>query len=240
MENKNFSLKNKRILITGASSGIGRQAAISFAARGAELVLTGRDTQRLQDTLDNLAGRGHQIFSGDLTSSEFRSTLSEQAQKIDGLLHCAGKQKLCPVRQLNENFMNEIYNVNFLAPVMLTQGLLQKNNINNGGSIIFLLSTAAHIGTSGVAPYSSMKAGLIGMIKCLALEVAKRKIRVNGISPSAVATPIWDATLLENQKKRHPLGLGLPEDVANAAIYLMSNESRWITGTSLVMNGGAV
>lgn len=240
MEYKNFSLFNKKILITGASSGLGRQAAISCAARGAELIITGRDTIRLRETLESLNGSGHKMLSGDLTDNVFRDQLCLFSQQIDGILHCAGQQKLCPVRQMNEILMTEIYNINFLAPVMLTQIFLKKNNIAAGGSIIFLLSTAAHIGTAGVAPYSSMKAGLIGMIKCLALEVGKRKIRVNGISPSAVATPIWDATHLENQKLRHPLGLGQPEDVANAAIYLLSDESRWVTGTSLVMNGGAV
>lgn len=240
MEYKKFSLTNKRILVTGASSGLGRQAAISSAARGAQVIITGRDKKRLAETYEALEGDGHQMLEGDLTDSEFRNQLCLFTQKIDGLLHCAGKQKLCPVRQLNESLMNDIYNINFLAPVMLTQNFLQKGNISTGGSIIFLLSTAAHIGTAGVSPYSSMKAGLIGMIKCLALEVAKRKIRVNGISPSAVETPIWDAAHLENQRLRHPLGLGQPEDIANAAIYLLSDESRWITGTSLVMNGGAV
>ena len=136
--------------------------------------------------------------------------------------------------------MTDMYAVNFLAPVMLTQRLLQANAVGVQGSIIFLLSTAAHTGTRGVGPYSAMKAGLVGIIKCLALEQAKRKIRVNGISPSAVATPMWGADQLEAQKARHPLGLGEPQDVANAVIYLLSDASRWVTGTNLVMDGGAV
>jgi NAD(P)-dependent dehydrogenase (short-subunit alcohol dehydrogenase family) len=103
-----------------------------------------------------------------------------------------------------------------------------------------MLSTAAHLGTRGVGPYSAMKAGLMGIIKCLALEQAKRRIRVNGISPSAVATPMWGADQLEAQKARHPLGLGEPQDVANAAIYLLADASRWVTGTSLVMDGGSI
>ena len=136
--------------------------------------------------------------------------------------------------------MTQMYNVNFLAPVMLTQRLLQANAIEPQGSIVFLLSTAAHIGTRGVGPYSAMKAGLIGIIKCLALEQAKRKIRVNGISPSAVVTPMWDASHLQAQQARHPLGLGTTHDVAHAAIYLLSDASRWVTGTSLVMDGGSI
>ncbi len=136
--------------------------------------------------------------------------------------------------------MTDVYAVNFLAPVMLTQRLLQANALAPQSSIVFMLSTAAHIGTPGVGPYSAMKSALLGIIRCLSMEQAKRKIRVNGMSPSAVITPIWDATHLEAQRKRHPLGLGTSEDVANAAIYLLSDASRWVTGTSLVMDGGSV
>lgn len=235
-----FSLQGKTILVTGASSGIGRQAAIACAQRGARVIITGRDAARLQETWAQLAGVGHQQVLADLTLPQDRERLVHAAAGINGLLHCAGKQKLCPIRQLSESIMTEVYTVNFLAPVMLTQRLLQAGALATGGSIVFLLSTAAHIGTAGVGPYSAMKAGLVGIIKCLALEVAKRKMRVNGISPSAVVTPIWDQGHLEDQKSRHPLGLGVPEDVANAAIFLLSDASRWVTGTSLVMDGGAV
>jgi len=239
-ERSPFSLQGKTILVTGASSGLGRQAAITCAQRGARLVITGRDTARLQETYRQLPGDGHAQIKADLTQATDRDRLALAAGRIDGLLHCAGKQKLCPIRQLSEQIMTEVYAINFLAPVMLTQRLLQASAIAPGGSIVFLLSTAAHTGTAGVGPYSAMKAGLIGIIKCLALEVAKRKVRVNGISPSAVVTPIWDAGHLEDQKARHPLGLGMPEDVANAAVYFLSDASRWVTGTSLVMDGGAV
>lgn len=235
-----FSLLGKTILVTGASSGLGRQAAITCAQRGAYLIITGKNPSRLQETFDQLPGKDHQQVVADLTQAADRDILAQAVERIDGLLHCAGKQKLCPIRQLTEQIMTEVYAVNFLAPVMLTQRLLQTGTIAPGGSILFLLSTAAHIGTAGVGPYSSMKSALIGVIKCLALEVSKRKIRVNGISPSAVVTPIWDAGHLEDQKSRHPLGLGMPEDVANAAVYFLSDASRWVTGTSLVMDGGAV
>ncbi|MBO9648003.1 MAG: SDR family oxidoreductase [Variovorax sp.] len=235
-----FSLAGKTILVTGASSGIGRQAAISCSQRGARVVLTGRDSERLQATYLQLPGDGHVQVVADLTREADRDRLVQASGNIDGLVHCAGQQKHCPIRQLTERAMTDMYAVNFLAPVMLTQRLLQSNAIGVQGSIIFLLSTAAHIGTRGVGPYSAMKAGLIGIIKCLALEQAKRKIRVNGISPSAVATPMWGADQLEAQKARHPLGLGEPQDVANAVIYLLSDASRWVTGTNLVMDGGAV
>ena len=235
-----FSLEGKTILVTGASSGLGREVAISCAQRGAKLILTGRDAARLQETFDRLAGVGHVRVLADLTSGEGRDHLVQSGTHIDGVLHCAGKQNLCPIRQLTETLMTDMYSVNFLAPVMLTQRLLERQAISQYGSIVFMLSTAAHIGTRGVGPYSAMKSALLGIIRCLALEVAKRGIRVNGISPSAVVTPMWDAGHLEAEKARHPLGLGEPQDVANAAVYLLSDASRWVTGTSLVMDGGAV
>lgn len=239
--NDPFTLQGKTILVTGASSGLGRQTAITCAQRGARLVITGRDARRLGETFAQLReGADHVQMPADLTSAADRERLSAIASSVNGLVHCAGQQKHCPVRQLSEQAMTDMYAVNFLAPVMLTQRLLQTGAIAQGGSIIFLLSTAAHIGTRGIGPYSAMKAGLGGLIRCLALEQARRKIRVNGISPSAVATPMWDVEQLEAQKARHPLGLGAPEDVANAAVYLLSDASRWVTGTSLVMDGGAI
>lgn len=237
---KAFSLEGKIILVTGASSGLGRQTAMTCAARGARIIATGRDTERLRETLTQLHGDGHIAVVADLTNAADRERLIEASPHIDGLVHCAGMQKHCPIRQLTEQAMNDMYSVNFLAPVMLTQRLLQSGAIARQGSIIFLLSTAAHLGTRGVGPYSAMKAGLIGIIKCLAMEQVKHKIRVNGISPSAVATPMWGKDQLEAQKARHPLGLGQPQDVANAAVYLLSDASRWVTGTSLVMDGGSV
>lgn len=241
-----FSLQGKTILVTGASSGLGRQIAISSAAQGARVVITGRDAGRLQATFDSLAGAGHVQLCAELTSAEERERLVQCVSALDGVVHCAGKQMLSPLRQLSESLMTEMYNVNFLAPVMLTQRLLQKNVIAQQASIVFLLSTAAHIGTRGVGPYSAMKSALLGIIRCLALEQAKRKVRVNGISPSVVLTPMWvgggedQAEHRKAQEARHPLGLGTPEDVANAALYLLSDASRWVTGTTLVMDGGVV
>ncbi|MCC5086010.1 SDR family NAD(P)-dependent oxidoreductase [Xanthomonas campestris] len=236
-----FSLEGKTILVTGASSGLGRQIAIACAQRGARIIFAGRDTNRLAQTQAQLQGTGHVGVLGDLTNAADREALAAAAgTTVHGVVHCAGMQKHCPIRQLTEAAMTKMYTVNFLAPVMLTQRLLQANAIAPQGSIVFMLSTAAHLGTRGVGPYSAMKAGLIGIIKCLALEQAKRRIRVNGISPSAVVTPMWGADQLEAQKARHPLGLGEPQDVANAAIYLLADASRWVTGTSLVMDGGSI
>lgn len=237
-----FSLTDKVVLVTGASSGLGRQIAIACAQRGARLVITGRDTERLNETYGKLAGTGHLQILADLTSAEDRERLVQACGTIDGLVLCIGRQMLSPIRQLKEDLMTAMYRIHFLAPVMLVQRLLQGSAIANQGSVVFMLSTAAHIGTRGVGPYSAMKSALLGIIRCLAIEQAKRKIRVNGISPSAIPTSIWgqEQGLLDAQRARHPLGLGTPQDVANGTIYLLADASRWVTGTTLVMDGGAV
>jgi NAD(P)-dependent dehydrogenase (short-subunit alcohol dehydrogenase family) len=239
---KAFSLEGKTILVTGASSGLGRQIAISCAQRGARIVITGRDAVRLQETYGQLAGTGHLQVTADIISAEDRERLAQVSGSIDGLVLCIGRQMLSPIRQLKEDLMTVMFHMHFLAPVMLVQRLLQGNAIAQQGSILFMLSTAAHIGTRGVGPYSAMKSGLLGIIRCLAMEQSKRKIRVNGISPSAIPTSIWgeEQGLLDDQRARHPLGLGTPQDVANGAIYLLSDASRWVTGTTLVMDGGVV
>lgn len=236
-----FSLEGKTILVTGASSGLGRQIAINCAQRGARLIITGRDAGRLKETGDQLAGKGHEQVLADLTVETDRDRLLQVSSSLDGLVLCLGGQILSPIRQLREDVMTEIYRTHFLAPVMLVQRLLWGKSVNAQGSIVFMLSTAAHVGTPGVGPYSAMKSGLLGIIRCLAIEQAKRKIRVNGISPSAIPTSIWkEGEHLNAQRARHPLGLGTPDDVANGAVYLLSDASRWVTGTSLVMDGGAV
>lgn len=243
---KAFSLEGKTILVTGASSGLGRQIAISCAQRGAQLIITGRDAARLQETRDRLTGDGHVQVIADLTVAEHRERVAEASPAIDGLALCFGGQMLSPIRQLREELMTAMYHTHFLAPVMLVQRLLKGNAIARQGSIVFMLSTSAHIGTRGVGPYSAMKSGLLGIIRCLALELAPRKVRVNGISPSVVPTPqLWGEDdgqnePLNKERARHPLGLGTPHDVANGAVYLLSDASRWVTGTTLVMDGGVV
>lgn len=239
-----FSLHGKTILVTGASSGLGQQIAISSIQRGARVVITGRNAQRLQATFDQLPGNGHLQILAEQTSAADRTALAKAVPALDGVVHCAGKQMLSPIRLLSEGLMAQMFETNFLAPVMLTQQLFQAKKIAPGGSLIFMLSTSAHIGTPAVGPYSSMKSGLLGIIRCLAMEQGKHRIRVNGISPSVIPTAMWgedkESAPLQAQRARHPLGLGTPEDVANAAIYLLADASRWVTGTTLVMDGGAV
>jgi NAD(P)-dependent dehydrogenase (short-subunit alcohol dehydrogenase family) len=153
---------------------------------------------------------------------------------------------LSPVKLISKKFLDEVFGVNYYAPMLLTQRLLFRNAIRDGGSIVFMASTAAHRGVVGVGVYSGTKGALIATVRCLALEQGKRGIRANCISADLVETPMLTYGLteeegrnwLQQQRDKHPLGLGTPDDVANAAIYLFSDASRWVTGTTVIMDGG--
>ena len=243
MSDDPFSLDGKRILITGASSGLGRAMAIACAKRGATILINGRDEARLQDTLITLGDRLHQSIRGDLTDPDACDRIAQSCGQIDGVVHSAGISRLAPVRLATLQHFDEVWKTNYVAPLMLTQRLLAKNQVLPDGSILFLSSIAALIGVAGVGVYSGTKAALIATMRCLAMEVVKRRIRVNCLAPALVETPLLEATgrvvgSLEKQEASYPLGFGKPDDVANAAIFFLSSASRWITGTTLVMDGG--
>jgi NAD(P)-dependent dehydrogenase (short-subunit alcohol dehydrogenase family) len=243
-----FSLSGKRILVTGASSGIGRQIAISCSQMGAQVVITGRDRERLKQTLEMLdksALAGHHAVQAELTNAQERESLvaALDGVPVNGVVHSAGISRLSPVRMFTEQHLREVHSINVEAPMLLTQALLKRNLVAADGSLVFMASIAAHIGVAGVAAYSGTKAALIAMMRCLAMEVVKRRIRANCLSPALVETPMLDSPgvmvgLLEKEQGNYPLGFGKPEDVANAAVFLLSNASRWITGTTMVMDGG--
>ena len=242
-----FSLAGKRILITGATSGLGHATAIACAKMGAEIIGIGRDAIRLTDTLEELnkiSNLSHQMLFADLTDDNDREALLAQIiNPVDGVIHGAGISALSPVRMINKEHLRKVQAINVEAPTLLTQALLKKNIVSADGSIVFIASIAAHIGVAGVAAYSGTKASLLAIARCLAMEVVKRRIRVNCLSPALVETPMLEATAMvvsniENERQNYPLGFGKPDDVANAAIFLLSDASRWITGTTIVMDGG--
>lgn len=237
-----FSLEGKRILVTGASSGIGRQVAISFSRMGASVVLSARNEARLAETRSAMEGADHKIVPADITVNSQRNSLADQTGILHGVVHSSGMSGLSPIRMVTEKHVHDLFTLNYDAPILLTQRLLIKKQIQNGGSILFVASIAAHIGVAGVGIYSGTKAALIATVRCLALEVAKGRIRVNCLSPGLVQSPMLDLMAqnvsLEEKATDYPLGLGNVEDVANAAIYFISDASRWVTGTTLVMDGG--
>jgi len=243
-----FSVAGKRVLVTGASSGLGRATTIAMARHGATVVACGRDRARLEATLSECPGDGHAMSLGDLTQDEAIDAAADKAGKVDGIVHCAGISIPTPLRLAKREFVESVFRTNYMAPIMLTQRMLAKGRVSKGGSILFLASSAAYRGVAGTGIYAGSKGALVATTRCIALETAKHGIRVNCLAPDLVETPLIETSgtlqgsgeWLDMQRKLHPLGLGKPEDVANAAIYFLSDASRWVTGTSLLMDGGII
>ncbi|MPT05101.1 MAG: SDR family oxidoreductase [Delftia sp.] len=244
-----FSLENRRILVTGSTSGLGKAIALACAKMGAIVICTGRDAERLAQTLGELEAISrspHQGVQADLTQISGRDDLVAAVGKVElhGVVHSAGILRMSPVRMMTEQHLREVQSINVDAPLLLTQALLKRNLVAAGGSIAFIASISAHIGVHGVTAYAGTKGALLAMTRCLAIEVAKRRIRANCISPALVETPMLRENAapmigsMEQELSKYPLGLGKPEDVANATIFLLSDASRWITGTTLIMDGG--
>lgn len=238
-----FSLEGKRILVTGASSGIGRQVAISCAQMGAQLVVSGRNGGRLAATLAELEGEGHAAIEADLSVQEDIDRLAGEAGIVDGAVHAAGISRLAPFRMLSRAQLDETFSSNVYAPMLLTRGLLAKKHIAANGSILFISALASHVGPLATGAYSASKAALLGAMRTLALEVVKQGIRANCIAPGYVRTPMLDSLnrgggRIDEHAKLAPLGLGEPEDVAYAAVFYLSDASRWITRTYFIVDGG--
>ena len=240
-----FSLTGKTILVTGASSGIGKATAIECSRLGAKIVALGRNEKRLQETLGLLEGEGHQTFSADLTDQTAVDALVDKIPAIDGLVNAAGIATTLLFQFAKPEKIRNIFDVNFFAPVEFTRSLLKKKRINKGGSIVFLSSIDgtlnAHVGNS---TYSATKGALLSIAKGMAVELATKGIRVNCLIPGMTETPLIHGDSitqeqLEADKKLYPLGrYGRPEEIAYGAIYLLSDASSFTTGTGLVMDGG--
>ena len=244
MEYNPFSLKGKIILITGASSGIGQATAVECAQMGAEVVITGRDTERLQVTADLLGTPKAQIVA-DLTSQEDVERLIAALPPLDGAVLCAGNSTTLPLQFGSREKFDEMFNVNFFAPVELLRLMYKKKVLQKGASVVLIASIGGtHSFMPGNGVYGASKAALNSLMKYAAREYASRKIRVNSICPGMVDTPlIHRGTITEEQlaedAKRYPLGrYGKPDDIANGAVYLLSDASSWLTGHDLVIDGG--
>ena len=244
MEYNPFSLKGKTILVTGASSGIGQATAIECAQMGAEVVITGRDTERLQATAD-LVGTPKALIAADLTNQEDVERLVASLPPLDGAVLCAGNSTTLPLQFGSREKFDEMFNVNFFAPVELLRLMYKKKVLQKGASVVLIASIGGtHSFMPGNGVYGASKAALNSLMKYAAREYASRKIRVNSICPGMVDTPlIHRGTITEEQlvedAKRYPLGrYGKPDDIANGAVYLLSDASSWLTGHDLVIDGG--
>lgn len=237
-----YSLEGRTILVTGASSGIGRACATLASQMGARLVLTGRDAARLQETLAGLDGDDHLVHVMDLNDATALPAWVQTLDPIDGLVYAAGIAQVAPFRMMSERHIQSQMDINFKAPMLLTQVLLRAKRINSKASLVYLAAVADRTAPVGSATYAASKAALITAVRSLALEVSKQRIRANCISPGYVRTPMFDqmkaTSSVEDLVKLAPLGLIEAEEVAYSAVYLLSDASRWVTRSNLVVDSG--
>lgn len=240
-----FSLENKTILVTGASSGIGKAIAIECSRMGAKVVITGRNEQRLQETYGQLEGTHPAYIVADLTKKEDIETLANQIDGLNGLVNCAGLTIPKPFKFLQEEDIQEVMTVNFNAPLLLTQLFIKKKKLQKASSIVFISSiSGTKVSYIGNSIYSASKGAINGICKGLALELASQQIRVNTVIPGMVETNIVSGgevtqEQMEADKQKYPLKrYGKPEEVAYAVVYLLSDASSWVTGSNLLIDGG--
>lgn len=240
-----FSLEGKTVLVTGASSGIGRATAIECSKMGAKVIVTGRNEVRLNQTLAELEGLGHLSIVADLSSENGVNALVDQCPLIDGLVNNAGSTIMVPTQFISRDKLLQVLEVNTVAPIMLTQQLLKKKKLGKGASVVITDSiSGVKIASPGNVLYSTSKAAINGFVKNAALDLAGKNIRVNAVCPGMIDTHILDNGTLtaEDQEadiKKYPLKRhGTPEEVAYAIIYFLSDASGFTTGSSLVIDGG--
>ena len=240
-----FSIEGKTIFITGASSGIGRATSIECSKMGATLAITGRNAIGLQETFDKLEGKGHVQIIADLCSSQNIPGMVNQLFSLDGVVHCAGFTNSTPFQFISEKDLTAIMQVNFMAPTLISQVLIKKKKLNKGASVVFI-SSVSGVYCSFVANsmYSASKGAINGIVKGMALDLAPKGIRVNCVNPGMIDTPLLSEEniteeLLKEDIKRYPMNrYGKPEEVAHAIIYLLSDATKWITGSNLLIDGG--
>lgn len=237
------SLTGKHILVTGASSGMGKVFARMIAAEGAVVSLLARNEERLTQTLNSLNGEGHKVFVCDLTDDEQIKKVATELNPIDGAVFCAGINDYVPLKFVSQSKIEPIFKTNFYSQVILTQSLVKKKQINRGASLVFISSLSSKLGVPGTLLYASSKAALDSAVRVMAAEMAPQGIRVNSICPGIVKTEMLSGTNISEeqfveQEKEYPLGLGTPEDVGYAVLFHLSDGSRWLTGQNMIIDGG--
>lgn len=232
-------------MVTGASSGIGKATAIECSKLDANVVITGRNEQRLKETLDLLDGEQHMMIVADLSNEESLANLVEQCPSLDGLVNNAGSTIMIPTQFISRDKLMQVLEVNTIAPILLTQMLLKKKKLGKGSSIVVTDSiSGVKIASPGNVLYSTSKSAINGFVKNAALDLAGKNIRVNAVCPGMIATHILDdgsvtAEDLAEDMKKYPLKrYGKPEEVAYAIIYLLSDASSFTTGAIIVIDGG--
>lgn len=237
-----FSLNGKRILITGASSGIGYSLAKLCAQLGAQLVVNGRDKNRLEALQNSLIGNGHLAVIGDITENSTQEELLQTAENFDGFASCAGSASMVPMRMASERYLQQMLAINYLAPIGLVQRMLYQKKLREGASLVFVSALSARAAPQAAGAYSASKAALEAAVRTIGLEHARQRIRANCIAPGYVDTPMLQRLSKSSDMSEKigltPLGTISAEDVAPAAAWLLSPASRWITRSTLTLDGG--
>lgn len=246
----NLNLNNKNIIVTGASSGIGRQCAITFSQFGANIILVARNKEKLEQTFNKLNEGSHITFAQDITEydklEEIVNISVEKIGKISGFVHSAGIEMILPLKGMQPSYYEKMFAVNVIAGFEIAKIISKKKYLDKkGASFVFISSIMGILGQPGRIGYCGSKGALVSGVKAMALELAKKNIRVNCILPGVVDTEMSNEMfqrLSEESKKEiidmHPLGLGMPEDIANASAFLLSDAAKWMTGSNLIIDGG--
>lgn len=242
-----FDLFDKTILVTGASSGIGRAIALFLSKSGASVVISGRNKERLNETffcLERKEGQNHHQLIADLNEDAQIEQLAAECASLDGVVCCSGINDKAPIKHVTREKIEKMYGTNVYGPMLLIKELLKKKRVKNAASIVFISSISSIYATISNAMYGSSKGAINSLVRVLALELAPKKIRVNAIMPGMVRTNMIEAYGLSDEElaaveRGYPLGrIGEPQDIANAVVYFLSDASSWVTGANLVIDGG--
>lgn len=237
------NLIGKHVLVTGASSGMGRVFCQMIAKEGASVSLIARNEERLKETLCKMVGDGHRYYVCDLTDMEQLKTTIGELEPVDGVVFCAGINDFVPLKFVKPEKLEKIFQTNYFSQVILTQMLVKKKLINKNASLVYISSLSSVLGVAGTLLYASSKAALNSAVRVIAAELAPQGVRANAICPGIVRTEMLSGTNIDEdtftkQDVDYPLGLGTPEDVGNAVLYHLSDGSRWLTGNCMIIDGG--
>lgn len=244
MNNYNpFSLEGKTVLVTGASSGLGVSVAVESSKMGANVIISGRNQERLNNTFNLLEGDNNkQVIINLMNDSEIED-IAENLPVLSGIVFSAGIAKVTPVKFISDKDINNVFQTNLISSIKLIQKLLKKKKIAKGASIVFISSISSSRATVGNSLYAASKGGINSFSKVLALELVSKQIKVNCIEPGFIKTAMIDDGImtpekLEEHYKSFPLRKGVPTDISHACVYLLSDAASWITGSTFVIDGG--
>ncbi len=244
------ALLGKTFLVTGASSGLGRATSILIAACGGQVLASGRDSSQLAASINLMQGDKHIALPFTLSTADsladWIKSVTLEYGALSGIFHSAGTALIRPARMTQQYHLEELMQSSLYSAFGIARAAASKGIIIDGGSIVMMSSVAGARGQSGMTAYSAVKAGIDGLVRSLACELAPRKIRVNSIAAGAVETEmhtklttnIAGTPMLDKYEQDHLLGFGQPEDIANAALFLLSDAAKWVTGTNLIIDGG--